>query len=474
MTIDTECEHKCQHPDCSFSSPTVLGLRNHTAAHSKSDALAAAVQRKIPNSIKTNKRTKKLKKQARDIPDEAISDPSVSLAAPHVPPGDVPAPPTAPPQPVPGPLSIYIQALEAILQQDPSDEVFVHFCETVEQAVSEVQKISLPDDFGNPTPQEPRKQRKPVSVKDTQSAQLLYRRNPKRAVREICEGEPIRCQIPTETIEDFFTQAWNSHQQSIPPLEVNSDDRSSPVDRPFTIAEISKKLSTADNTAAGPDRLTYFHWRSVPQSPKFLTLTFNCCLHLQRIPPSWKISTTVLIPKSKTNLDDPTNWRPIALSSTIYKLYTKALTGRLSNWCEKYRVLSPSQKGFTPFDGVLEHNFILQTRLEQARMKRIQGPASEHRVLAFADDLCLLASSPEELQDLLDLVHCEMGKIGLSLNPRKSYSFYLSGVTPVGVRDHVFQLGSDSLHPIEESQYHKFLGKPVGFNPVPDYQKFND
>ncbi|GBN59258.1 Retrovirus-related Pol polyprotein from type-1 retrotransposable element R2, partial [Araneus ventricosus] len=219
------------------------------------------------------------------------------------------------------------------------------------------------------------------------------------------------------------------------------------------------------------------------------------------------------------------------------------------------------QKGFTHFDGVLEHNFILQTRLEQARTKkkelcvawldvtnafgalphqliysalsaagtgsafvsiiediyndcsskilsndsatslipiksgvkqgcpisgilfnlsidhilrRIQGPAPEHRVLAFADDLCLLASSPEELQDLLDLVHSEMGKIGLSLNPRKSYSFYLSGVTPVGVRDHVFQLGSDSLRPIEESQYHKFLGKPVGFNPVPDYQRFND
>ncbi|GBL83390.1 hypothetical protein AVEN_107580-1, partial [Araneus ventricosus] len=203
-TIDTECEHKCQHPDCSFSSPTVLGLRNHTAAHRKSDALAATVQRKILNSIKTNKRTKKLKKQVSDIPDEAISDPSVSLAAPHVTPGDVPAPPAAPPQPEPGPLSIYIQALEAILQQDPSDEVFVHLCETVEQAVSEVQKISLPDDFGNPAPQEPRKQRKPLSVKDAQSAQLLYCRNPKRAVREICEGEPIRCQIPTETIEDFF------------------------------------------------------------------------------------------------------------------------------------------------------------------------------------------------------------------------------------------------------------------------------
>ncbi|GBN93418.1 hypothetical protein AVEN_7644-1 [Araneus ventricosus] len=107
-------------------------------------------------------------------------------------------------------------------------------------------------------------------------------------------------------------------------------------------------------------------------------------------------------------------------------------------------------------------------------LRRIQGSATEHRVLAFADDLCLLASSPEELQDILDLVHEEMGRIGLHLNPAKSHSFFLSGETPVGVRDHIFHLGSDSLHPIEEAQFHKFLGKPVGFNPVPDYKKFND
>ncbi|GBO20257.1 hypothetical protein AVEN_87407-1 [Araneus ventricosus] len=107
-------------------------------------------------------------------------------------------------------------------------------------------------------------------------------------------------------------------------------------------------------------------------------------------------------------------------------------------------------------------------------LRRIQGSATEHRVLAFADDMCLLASSPEELQDILDLVHTEMGRIGLHLNPAKSHSFFLSGETPVGVRDHIFHLGSDSLHPIEEAQFHKFLGKPVGFNPVPDYKKFND
>ncbi|GBN44179.1 hypothetical protein AVEN_154495-1 [Araneus ventricosus] len=84
---------------CCFSSPTVLELRNHTAAHRKSDALAAAVQRKIPNIVKSKKRTKKLQKQDSNVPDESISDPSVSLAAPPISSNDVPAPPAASPQP---------------------------------------------------------------------------------------------------------------------------------------------------------------------------------------------------------------------------------------------------------------------------------------------------------------------------------------------------------------------------------------
>ncbi|GBN47913.1 hypothetical protein AVEN_64177-1 [Araneus ventricosus] len=67
-----------------------------------------------------------------------------------------------------------------------------------------------------------------------------------------------------------------------------------------------------------------------------------------------------------------------------------------------------------------------------------------------------------------------MEKIGLSLNPNKPHSFCLSGQTPVGVRENLFHLGPDTILPIVESEYHRFLGKPVGFNPVPDYQKFND
>ncbi|GBM65970.1 Retrovirus-related Pol polyprotein from type-2 retrotransposable element R2DM [Araneus ventricosus] len=324
------------------------------------------------------------------------------------------------------------------------------------------------------------------------------------------------------------------------------------MERPFSITEVTKKLQRAENSSPGPDRLTYHHWRSVPQGHRFLTAAFNASLHFQKIPPSWKKTTTILIPKTKTDLDNPSNWRPIALSNTIYKIYTKVLAGRLQDWSAKYGALSPCQKGFTPFDGVLEHNFVLKTRLEHARLRkkslciawldvsnafgalphqqiykasaaagtgekfiiiikdlytdcatkiltnnmatnpillksgvkqgcpisgllfnlgvdhilrRIQGTNSSHRILAFADDLCLLGDSPEDLQDMLDVVLREMTGIGLRLNPSNSFSLHFSGSTPIDVPPSSFRLGSDPFNRLWSSTSPNFSVNRSGLIP---------
>ncbi|GFT18714.1 retrovirus-related Pol polyprotein from type-2 retrotransposable element R2DM [Trichonephila clavipes] len=128
-------------------------------------------------------------------------------------------------------------------------------------------------------------------------------------------------------------------------------------------------MKSAENSAPGPDRLTYRHWREVDPYCKVITRIFNICLKMSNIPSAWKTSSTVLIHKK----DDPTkleNWRPISLSSTLYKLFTKCLTRKLGDWCEMLEVLSSTQKGFTPHDGVLEHNFLVQEHLHSARKLR--------------------------------------------------------------------------------------------------------
>ncbi|GIY31132.1 retrovirus-related Pol polyprotein from type-1 retrotransposable element R2 [Caerostris darwini] len=107
-------------------------------------------------------------------------------------------------------------------------------------------------------------------------------------------------------------------------------------------------------------------------------------------------------------------------------------------------------------------------------IRSLQGASNQHKVLAFADDLCLLSNTTSGLQDLLDHLHLQMSRLGLHLNPHKSFSLHLRGSTPVGTSDTSFTLNDHQLHPVHEGDFHKFLGKPVGFNAVPNYTSLND
>lgn len=98
---------------------------------------------------------------------------------------------------------------------------------------------------------------------------------------------------------------------------------------------------------------------------------------------------------------------------------------------------------------------------------RLQGEAADHRVLAFADDLCLIANSPVELQASIDAAHNGLDMLGLRLNAAKCASLHLSGRRPVGVRDTQFMLCGSPLHPLFEGEAATFLGAQVGFNIVP-------
>uniref|UniRef100_A0A7E5A255 Reverse transcriptase domain-containing protein n=1 Tax=Panagrellus redivivus TaxID=6233 RepID=A0A7E5A255_PANRE len=64
------------------------------------------------------------------------------------------------------------------------------------------------------------------------------------------------------------------------------------------------------------------------------------------------------------------NWRPIALSNTLGKLYSSCMAARLTAWSIRNNRLSRAQKGFLKFEGCLEHNFELQSIIRDARRRR--------------------------------------------------------------------------------------------------------
>ncbi len=113
------------------------------------------------------------------------------------------------------------------------------------------------------------------------------------------------------------------------------------------------------NSAPGKDRVEYQHLRQVDPNCKVLTSIFNCCLTQKQIPSAWKISTTTLIYK-KGNSDDLSNFRPMALMSCLYKLFTAILASRATNFAINNNLMFNQQKSARPAERCHEHTFTLQ------------------------------------------------------------------------------------------------------------------
>lgn len=188
--------------------------------------------------------------------------------------------------------------------------------------------------------------------------QRFYRRNRRRAIREILNKPNSSCNIPHEDLKNKFYNEENiSFDESI--------FKSTEV-RPFTASEIKTKLQRCENTAPGQDRLTYNPLKGIDPDCKALAQMFNICLKAKRIPETWKTSTTVFMPKTG-DPNAPENWRPISLSCTLYKIFTSLVASRLSKCLEQNQLLSPQQKGFRPYDETLEKNYLLENRVRSAK-----------------------------------------------------------------------------------------------------------
>ena len=105
--------------------------------------------------------------------------------------------------------------------------------------------------------------------------------------------------------------------------------------------------STAKGKAMGTDNIPNELLQNLGRHQlELLTKIFNACSKTKTIPKMWKNSKTTLLYKGSGPKTDPLNYRPIALLSCPYKVYSTIITKRLTNWAERNNILDESQHGF--------------------------------------------------------------------------------------------------------------------------------
>jgi hypothetical protein len=152
-----------------------------------------------------------------------------------------------------------------------------------------------------------------------------------------------KCAVPTEDVHRFFSRVWDhgAHPEEIfIPAKENSPwfighpaaDGNSQLELSFSEwmtkeDAIKKCLSAKHNLSAlGSDGIGYCHLKFGKEPMiKFLAAIFKDCIDYCRVPAMWKCSRTALLYK-KGKEEELKNWRPITVTSCVYRLFIAMIT----------------------------------------------------------------------------------------------------------------------------------------------------
>ena len=98
-----------------------------------------------------------------------------------------------------------------------------------------------------------------------------------------------------------------------------------------------------------------------------------------QVPASWKEATVIPIPKPGKDHKNPTNHRPIALKSCLYKTMERMVNARLVWLLESEHLISDFQSGFRWGRSTLDHLVSLESFVREAFIKK------EHAVAVCFD-----------------------------------------------------------------------------------------
>ena len=120
----------------------------------------------------------------------------------------------------------------------------------------------------------------------------------------------------------------------------------------FNILELKDAIEKSHDTATGPDEIHYQMLKQLPENALSTLLhIFNDIWATGVFPDSWRLATVIPIPKPGKDQAEPTNYRPIALTSCFCKTLERMINKRLVWYLESNDLISPIQSGFRGWSG---------------------------------------------------------------------------------------------------------------------------
>jgi hypothetical protein len=139
------------------------------------------------------------------------------------------------------------------------------------------------------------------------------------------------------------------------------------------VSEIAAVLRKKSNgSAPGLDGISYVPYKRCACLLPLLEQLFAKIWKSQMIPEQWAEACITLLAKS-AKTSEPSEFRPIALTNTIGKIFFGVMAKRLEKFMYSNNFISLTQKGFRPnTPGCLENSFMMVEALLDAKFNQRQ------------------------------------------------------------------------------------------------------
>lgn len=208
-------------------------------------------------------------------------------------------------------------------------------------------------------------------------AERQFKRDPNRYAGNLFKGESLNGtpSFSQKEAETYFQNLYHDEERSQTYAPLEGMERPPAPEFPFfdqepTHRELKKHMRNKRNLACpGLNSIPYLVYKKCPSLRKTILAIFRRIFKEKVIPNDWAIAFVVLLQKCPEVLDKPSEFRPIAITNTLGKIFFSIISARLQKYLIKNGYIqTPIQKGFLfGVPGCVEHSFTLWEALREAK-----------------------------------------------------------------------------------------------------------